>query len=98
MLFAVCSDRGAPGSTTMALALAAARGLPSVVLEADPYGGDLAVRCRIGGDPLPTTPTVLGLGTGMPAASMAEGGPRRWICGATAPTGSTAWSGSCPDS
>ncbi len=77
MLFAVCSDRGAPGATTVALALAAARGLPSVVLEADPYGGDLAVRCRIGGDPLPPTPTVLGLGTGMPAASMAEGEPRR---------------------
>lgn len=64
MLIAVCSDRGAPGSTTSALALAAARGLPAVVAEADPYGGDLAVRCRVDGDPLPPTPTVLGLGAG----------------------------------
>lgn len=64
MLFAVCSDRGAPGSTTTALALAAARGRPAVVVEADPYGGDLALRCRIEGHPLPPTPTVLGLGAG----------------------------------
>lgn len=64
MLFAVCSDRGAPGSTTTALALAAARGLPAVVVEADPYGGDLALRCRIEGHPMPPTPTVLGLGAG----------------------------------
>jgi hypothetical protein len=77
MLFAVCSDRGAPGATTVALVLAAARGRPSVVVEADPYGGDLAVRCRVDGDPLPPTPTVLGLGTGMPAGQMAEGEPRR---------------------
>ena len=77
MLLAVCSDRGAPGATTVALALAAARGLPSVVVEADPYGGDLAVRCRIDGNPLPPTPTVLGLGTGMPAAPTSEGEPRR---------------------
>jgi hypothetical protein len=72
MLFAVCSDRGAPGATTLALALAAARGLPSVVVEADPYGGDLAVRCRINGDPLPPTPTVLGLGAGMSASQAAQ--------------------------
>lgn len=64
MLFAVCADRGAPGSTTTALALAAARGLPAVVVEADPYGGDLALRCRSEGHPLPPTPTVLGLGAG----------------------------------
>lgn len=64
MLFAVCSDRGAPGSTTAALALAAARGRPAVVVEADPYGGDLALRCRIDGHPIPPTPTVLGLGAG----------------------------------
>ena len=60
MLFAICADRGAPGSTTTALALAAARGLPAVVVEADPYGGDLALRVRRDGKrPLPTTPTVL---------------------------------------
>lgn len=67
MLFAVCSDRGAPGSTTTALALAAARGLPAVVVEADPYGGDLALRLRPDGNrkhPLPLTPTVLGVAAG----------------------------------
>lgn len=65
MLFAVCADRGSPGSTTTALALAAARGLSAVVVEVDPYGGDLALRCRIKGSPLPPTPTVLGLGASM---------------------------------
>lgn len=64
MLFAVCSDRGSPGSTSAALALAAARGLPAVVVEADPYGGDLALRCRTGGHPIAPTPTVLALGAG----------------------------------
>lgn len=64
MLFAICSDRGAPGSTTTALALAAARGLPAVVVEADPYGGDLALRVRRDGNPLPTTPTVLSVSAG----------------------------------
>jgi len=67
VLFAVCSDRGAPGSTTTALTLAAARGLPAVVVEADPYGGDLALRLRPDGNtrhPLPPTPTVLGVAAG----------------------------------
>jgi hypothetical protein len=72
VLFAVCSDRGAPGATTLALALSSARGLPSVVVEADPYGGDLALRCRVKGAPLPPTPTVLGLGAGMSAAQAAQ--------------------------
>lgn len=68
MLFAICADRGAPGSTTTALALAAARGLPAVFVEADPYGGDLALRIRLDGkQPLPTTPTVLGVSAGRSA-------------------------------
>jgi len=70
MLFAVCSDRGAPGSTTTALVLAAARGLPAVVVEPDPYGGDLALRLRPDGNrghPLPPTPTVLGVAAGRSA-------------------------------
>jgi hypothetical protein len=80
MLFAVCTDRGAPGSTTTALALAAARGLPAVVVEADPYGGDLALRIRYDGNPLPTTPTVLSVSAGRSAQSTARprtppGGP-----------------------
>ena len=77
MLFAVCSDRGAPGSTTAALALAAARGLPVVVVEADPYGGDLALRLRPDGNPrhpLPPTPTVLGVAAGR-SAQRPQAGP-----------------------
>lgn len=42
----VCADRGSPGATTTALALAAATPTPTVLVEADPYGGDLAIRCR----------------------------------------------------
>lgn len=62
MLFAVCADRGSPGVTTAALALASARGLPALVVEADPYGGDLALRLRPDRRaPLPKTPTLLGL-------------------------------------
>jgi hypothetical protein len=65
MLFAICADRGAPGSTTAALALASARGLPAIVVEADPYGGDLAIRLRPDGKhPLAATPTVLSVAAG----------------------------------
>ena len=76
MLLAVCADRGSPGSTTTALALAAARGLPAVVVEADPYGGDLALRVRPDGKhPLPSTPTVLGIGAGRSARKSGRQGP-----------------------
>ena len=65
MLFAICADRGAPGSTTAALALASARGLPAIVVEADPYGGDLALRLRPDGKhPMAATPTVLSVAAG----------------------------------
>ncbi|KRF07312.1 hypothetical protein ASG88_00140 [Nocardioides sp. Soil777] len=64
MFVAVCCDRGAPGATTTALALATAISEYTVVVEADPYGGDLALRCRAGGrDVLPETPTVLTVST-----------------------------------
>lgn len=64
MLVALCSDKGSPGVTTAALALAAAWGEPAVVVEADPYGGDLALRVRTShGEVLPETPTVLSLAT-----------------------------------
>ena len=75
MLFAICADRGAPGSTTTALALAAARGLPAVAVEADPYGGDLALRVRRDGNPLPTMPTVLSVSAGR-SAQEPPSGPR----------------------
>ena len=65
MLFAVCCDRGAPGSSTIARVLASARGLPAVVVGADPYGDDMARRLRPDGNlPLPERPTVLGIGAG----------------------------------
>jgi hypothetical protein len=64
MLFAVSSDKGSPGATTTALALAAAWPTPATVVEADPYGGDLVIRlCTSRGDALPETPTVLTLAT-----------------------------------
>ncbi|MGD9961858.1 hypothetical protein [Nocardioides sp.] len=80
MLFAICADRGAPGATTAALALAAARGLPAVVVEADPYGGDLALRIRRDGNPLPTTPTVLSVSAGRSGQGRASG-PRTSLAG-----------------
>lgn len=72
MLTVVCCDRGAPGSTTTALALGAATP-GSIVVEADPYGGDLAVRCQTAGNGtrLPSTPTVL---TAAVAARTDQGG------------------------
>ena len=60
MLTVTCCDRGAPGATTSALALGAASGGPAIVVEADPYGGDLALRCRTKrGGVFPEAPTVL---------------------------------------
>ncbi|GAA4127795.1 hypothetical protein GCM10022215_38650 [Nocardioides fonticola] len=64
MLIAVCCDRGAPGSTTTALALGVSTPEPAVVVEVDPYGGDLALRCAAPGgrgEAFPPTPTVLTL-------------------------------------
>lgn len=64
MFIAVCCDRGAPGSTTTALALGVASPEPTIVPEVDPYGGDFAVRCTApGGQAFPPTPTVLTLAT-----------------------------------
>jgi hypothetical protein len=64
MLLAVCCDRGSPGSTTTALALGVSTPEPTVVVEADPYGGDVALRCAAAGgrgEAFPPTPTVLTL-------------------------------------
>jgi hypothetical protein len=64
MLVALCSDKGSPGTTTTALALASVWPVPAVVIEADPYGGDLGLRLRSEtGSVLPETPTVLTLAT-----------------------------------
>jgi hypothetical protein len=64
MLVAVCCDRGSPGSTTVSLALGVSTPEPTVVVEVDPYGGDLALRCTAPGGrggAFPPTPTVLTL-------------------------------------
>lgn len=64
MLVAICSDKGSPGATTTALVLASAWPSPAVVVEADPAGGDLAIRLRHGnGTPFPEAPTVLTVAT-----------------------------------
>lgn len=66
MLIAVCCDRGAPGSTTTSLALGVSTPEPTIVVETDPYGGDLALRCVAPGghgEAFPPTPTVLTLAT-----------------------------------
>jgi len=64
MLVAVCSDKGSPGATTTALTVASAWSSAAVLVEADPYGGDLAIRLRTkSGAALPEVPTVLTLAT-----------------------------------
>jgi len=47
-LIAVCADKGSPGVTTTALALAAVWPSPVGLVEADPSGSDLAVRLTDG--------------------------------------------------
>ncbi len=46
MIVAVCSDKGSPGVTTAATTLAMVWPGERVLLEADPSGGDLALRAR----------------------------------------------------
>jgi Flp pilus assembly CpaE family ATPase len=50
---AVIGTKGAPGATTLALALAvtAPGSAPALLVEADPAGGDIAMRCGIALDP-----------------------------------------------
>jgi len=53
--FAVCSVKGAPGATTLALAMSCAlthaHSQPAALVEADPAGGDLAARLGRATDP-----------------------------------------------
>lgn len=53
--FAVCSVKGAPGATTLALAMACAlthaHGQAAGLVEADPAGGDLAAHLGLATDP-----------------------------------------------
>ncbi len=60
MIVAVCSDKGSPGVTTLATALALTWPGRRLVLEADPSGGDLSMRTRAPGlDYLAREPTIL---------------------------------------
>ena len=72
MLIGVCSDKGSPGTTTTALALASACADRTVLIEADPQGGDLAIRLRIKGAALPEAPTVLTVATAARANRTAD--------------------------
>ena len=63
MFIALCGDKGSPGVTTTALVLASAWAGQAVAVEADPAGGDLAIRLHPGGSALPETPTVLSVAT-----------------------------------
>lgn len=63
MFVAVCGDKGSPGVTTSALALASAWPGQAIVVEANPAGGDLAIRLHPGGSALPEAPTVLSVAT-----------------------------------
>jgi hypothetical protein len=71
VIVTVCADKGSPGVTTLATALAMAWPGERLVLEADPSGGDLAFRARQpGGGLLAGDPSVLTLAadarTGLP--------------------------------
>ena len=63
MFIALCGDKGSPGVTTTALVLASAWAGQAIAVEADPAGGDLAIRLHPGGSTLPETPTVLSVAT-----------------------------------
>ena len=64
---ALASVKGSPGVTTAALALASWWPRPVVVLEADPAGGDLAVRLG-----LPEDPGLVGLAAALRRHSQAD--------------------------
>jgi hypothetical protein len=63
VIVAVCADKGSPGVTTAATALAMAWPDPRLLLEADPSGGDLAFRAQRpdGGGLLAAEPGLLAL-------------------------------------
>lgn len=81
MIVAVCADKdsehGGPGVSTLAVALAACMPGPSLVLEADPSGGDLVFRLqRPGGASLWPEPTVLSLAADVRHGLRADALPR----------------------
>ena len=61
-LVTICSSKGAPGATSTALALAAQWPTAVTLVEADPTGGDLALRVRLaGGGEMAPRPSLLDL-------------------------------------
>ena len=53
MFIVLCGDKGSPGVTTTAVALASAWAGHAIAVEANPAGGDLAIRLRPEGPPFP---------------------------------------------
>ena len=78
MIVTLCSDKGSPGVTTLAVALGLVWPVPRLVLEADPAGGDLAFRMRHtdGGGPLNPDPSAATLAAAV-RAGLAHGWPAR---------------------
>lgn len=72
MLVTVCSAKGSPGVTSLALTIAAVwPDQPATLLEADPTGGDLAFRCRhVSGREVATSPNLVGLATAVRGSSL----------------------------
>lgn len=61
-LLALASAKGSPGVTTAAMLFAALWPRPSILIEADPAGGDVALRMpRADGEPLDANPGLLNL-------------------------------------
>lgn len=84
MIIAVCSDKGAPGVTTLATVLGLVWPGAATVVEADPSGGDLTFRLRSeltpGQEFLHTEPSVITLAadarTGLTGGNVARYGQR----------------------
>lgn len=77
MILTICSDKGAPGVTTAATALSVMWPNERVLLEADPSGGDLALRLRTPqGENLPLNRSVTSVAAdareGLPAGALAR--------------------------
>ena len=72
MLVTVCSAKGSPGVTSLALAMAAVwPERAATLLEADPTGGDLAFRCRHeSGREVATSPNLVSLATAVRGSSL----------------------------
>lgn len=62
-MIVVAADKGSPGATVTALALASAWPQPATLVEADPWGADLPFRARRHGEVLADRETVLSLAT-----------------------------------